>query len=172
MEKTRQQELTRWLKQQSVISRRWLTISRLLGLISGLLIVAQAWLLARILNHMIMENIPREALLMPFVVLVLVFVLRAWVVWLRERVGFHAGQNIRFNVVAPGLTETKMTKKITGSEVALKFSTAMHALNRIGKAEDVATMVEFLLSEKANFITGQVIAVDGGLSNLQPKIKV
>ncbi|VFS44127.1 cysteine/glutathione ABC transporter membrane /ATP-binding protein [Enterobacter cancerogenus] len=62
--------------------------SRVLGLISGLLIVAQAWLLARILNHMIMENIPREALLMPFVVLVLVFVLRAWVVWLRERVGF------------------------------------------------------------------------------------
>jgi|LauGreSBDMM110SN_4_FD.fasta_scaffold12880_3 NAD(P)-dependent dehydrogenase (short-subunit alcohol dehydrogenase family) len=84
----------------------------------------------------------------------------------------YAGQNIRFNVVSPGLTETKMTKKITGSEVALKFSTAMHALNRIGKAEDVATMVEFLLSDKANFITGQVIAVDGGLSNLQPKIKV
>jgi ATP-binding cassette subfamily C protein CydD len=64
-EKTRQQELTRWLKQQSVISRRWLMISRLLGFVSGLLIVAQAWLLARILNHMIMENIPREALLLP-----------------------------------------------------------------------------------------------------------
>ncbi|VDZ88274.1 cysteine/glutathione ABC transporter membrane /ATP-binding protein [Lelliottia amnigena] len=75
MEKNRQQELTRWLKQQSVLSRRWLNISRLLGFISGLLIVAQAWLLARILNHMIMENIPREALLMPFVVLVLVFIL-------------------------------------------------------------------------------------------------
>jgi ATP-binding cassette subfamily C protein CydD len=98
MEKTRQQELTRWLKKQSVISRRWLNISRLLGLISGLLIVAQAWLLARILNHMIMENIPREALLMPFIVLVLIFVLRAWVVWLRERVGFHAGQHIRFEI--------------------------------------------------------------------------
>jgi hypothetical protein len=61
MEKTRQQELTRWLKQQSVISRRWLTISRLLGFVSGLLIVAQAWLLARILNHMIMENIPARS---------------------------------------------------------------------------------------------------------------
>jgi ATP-binding cassette subfamily C protein CydD len=60
MEKTRQQELTRWLKQQSVLSRRWLTISRILGFISGLLIVAQAWLLARILNHMIMENIPAK----------------------------------------------------------------------------------------------------------------
>ncbi|MEB7500258.1 cysteine/glutathione ABC transporter permease/ATP-binding protein CydD [Leclercia pneumoniae] len=98
MEKTRQQELTRWLKQQSVISRRWLNISRLLGFISGLLIVGQAWLLARILNMMIMENIPREALLMPFVVLMLVFILRAWVVWLRERVGFHAGQHIRYEI--------------------------------------------------------------------------
>jgi ABC-type multidrug transport system fused ATPase/permease subunit len=68
------------------------------GVISGLLIVAQAWLLARILNHMIMENIPREALLLPFIVLILIFVLRAWVVWLRERVGFHAGQHIRYEI--------------------------------------------------------------------------
>ena len=98
MNKTRQQELTRWLKQQSIFSRRWLLVSRLLGLASGLLIVAQAWLLARILNHLIMENIPREALLLPFIQLVLVFVLRAWVVWLRERVGFHAGLHIRYEI--------------------------------------------------------------------------
>ena len=95
MNKTRQQELTRWLKQQSVLSRRWLTLSRILGAASGVLIVAQAWLLAYILHHMIMENIPREALLLPFVMLVLVFILRAWVVWLRERVGFQAGVHIR-----------------------------------------------------------------------------
>jgi ATP-binding cassette subfamily C protein CydD len=43
MNKTRQQELTRWLKEQSIISRRWLMISRALGVISGLLIVGQAW---------------------------------------------------------------------------------------------------------------------------------
>ena len=98
MNKSRQQELTRWLKQQSVLSRRWLMISRLLGFVSGILIIGQAWILARILQHMIMENIPREALLMPFIQLVLVFILRAWVVWLRERVGFHAGQQIRFEI--------------------------------------------------------------------------
>lgn len=98
MNKTRQQALTRWLKQQSVLSRRWLMLSRLLGAASGVLIVAQAWLLASILDHMIMENIPREALLLPFVSLVLVFVLRAWVVWLRERVGFQAGQHIRQHI--------------------------------------------------------------------------
>ncbi|WP_058913078.1 heme ABC transporter permease/ATP-binding protein CydD [Entomohabitans teleogrylli] len=95
MNKTRQQELSRWLKQQSVISRRWLNLSRLLGLISGLLIIAQAWLLARLLHHMIMENIPVEALLLPFVLLLLTIVLRTWIVWLREKVGFHAGLHIR-----------------------------------------------------------------------------
>ena len=74
MNKSRQQELTRWLKQQSVLSRRWLMTSRLLGFVSGVLIIAQAWFLARILHHMIMENIPREALLLPFIQLVLIFI--------------------------------------------------------------------------------------------------
>ncbi|WP_034456396.1 heme ABC transporter permease/ATP-binding protein CydD [Buttiauxella noackiae] len=95
MNKTRQKELSRWLKTQSIISRRWLGLSRFLGLVSGLLIVAQAWILARMLQHMIMENIPREALLLLFVILILIFVLRAWVVWLREKVGFYAGLHIR-----------------------------------------------------------------------------
>lgn len=60
---------------------------------------------------MIMESIPREALLLPFIVLVLVFVLRAWVVWLRERVGFHAGQHIRYEIrrkVLDRLSEASM----------------------------------------------------------------
>ncbi|HCR0847504.1 cysteine/glutathione ABC transporter permease/ATP-binding protein CydD [Klebsiella aerogenes] len=98
MNKTRQQELTRWLKEKSIISRRWLMISRLLGVVSGLLIVSQAWFLARILHRMIMENIPATALLLPFTLLALVLILRAWVVWLRERVGFHAGQHIRYEI--------------------------------------------------------------------------
>lgn len=98
MNKTRQQELTRWLKQQSRLSRRWLLLSQCLGAVSGMLIIAQAWLLARLLHHMIMENIPREAMVFPFILLILVFILRAWVVWLRERVGFHAGQQIRLEV--------------------------------------------------------------------------
>lgn len=100
MNKTRQQAINRWLKQQSVISRRWLILSRLLGIISGLLIIAQAWLLARLLHHLIVENIPREALLLPFILLILTLVLRAWVVWLREKVGFLAGMQIRQRIRA------------------------------------------------------------------------
>ncbi|TGE11290.1 hypothetical protein C9F07_06275, partial [Salmonella enterica subsp. enterica serovar Poona] len=61
MNKTRQKELTRWLKQQSVISQRWLNISRLLGFMSGVLIVAQGWIIARILQQMIMQDSPRDA---------------------------------------------------------------------------------------------------------------
>ncbi|MCS3430798.1 heme ABC transporter permease/ATP-binding protein CydD [Klebsiella sp. BIGb0407] len=95
MNKTRQQEISRWLKQQSIISRRWLALSRLLGLVSGLLIIAQAWIMANLLQYMIIEGIPREALLLPFVQLAGVFVLRAWVVWLREKVGYYAGLHIR-----------------------------------------------------------------------------
>ena len=95
MNKTRQQEISRWLKQQSILSRRWLALSRLLGLISGLLIVAQAWLIAHLLQYMIIDDIPREALLMPFVLLAGVFILRAWIVWFREKVGYYAGLRIR-----------------------------------------------------------------------------
>lgn len=83
----------------------------------------------------------------------------------------YAGQNLRFNVVAPGLTETKLTQKITSNEMSLKFSKAMHSLGRIGTAAEVANAVAFLLNDKNSFITGQVLAVDGGLSNLQPKMK-
>jgi len=84
----------------------------------------------------------------------------------------YASKNLRFNVVAPGLTKTKLTAKITSNETSLNYSTAMHALGRIGEPEDITNAVIFLLDIKNNFITGQVLAVDGGLSQLMPKIKV
>lgn len=80
----------------------------------------------------------------------------------------YAPKNIRINCVAPGLTRTPMTTKITGSEAALKASVSMHALKRIGEPGDVAAALEFLLDPKNSFITGQVLAVDGGLSSVRP----
>jgi len=80
----------------------------------------------------------------------------------------YAPKNIRVNCVAPGLTNTRMASKITGNEGMLKASVAMHALKRIGEPSDVAAALEFLLDPQNNFITGQVLAVDGGLSSLRP----
>jgi NAD(P)-dependent dehydrogenase (short-subunit alcohol dehydrogenase family) len=83
----------------------------------------------------------------------------------------YAGQNLRVNAVAPGLTETPMTAALTGNETSRKVSEAMHALGRLGKPEDIARAIVFLLDPANNWITGQVLAVDGGLSRVRPKMK-
>ncbi|MEY1580468.1 cysteine/glutathione ABC transporter permease/ATP-binding protein CydD [Providencia manganoxydans] len=98
MDKTRQTELVRWLKQHSTSAKRWLRISMLLGVVSGLLIIAQAWFLAVILQALIMEHIPREQLVTSFILLLVVFLLRALVTLIRERVGFRCGQVVRQEV--------------------------------------------------------------------------
>ncbi|WP_437611722.1 heme ABC transporter permease/ATP-binding protein CydD [Erwinia sp. V71] len=95
MNKTRQQQLTQWLRQQRVHARRWLRLSSLLGLLSALLIIAQAWILAELLNNLIVLQIPRTALINDFLLLLGCFIARALVSWLRERVGFYCGQAIR-----------------------------------------------------------------------------
>ncbi|MBC8951777.1 cysteine/glutathione ABC transporter permease/ATP-binding protein CydD [Xenorhabdus sp. PB62.4] len=95
MDKTRQTELVRWLRQQSAPARRWLRLSMLLGLISGLLIISQAWLLASILQALIMDNVPRENLINQFLMLAATFTLRAIVNAIRERVGFICGKVVR-----------------------------------------------------------------------------
>lgn len=48
----------------------------------------------------------------------------------------------------------------------------MHALGRLGKVEDVARAIVFLLDPANDWITGQVLSVDGGLANVRPKLKV
>lgn len=67
---------------------------------------------------------------------------------------------INVNCVAPGFIETDMTKNVA-SEIREEIKESS-ALNRLGTPEDVAGVVSFLASEKSDFITGQVITVDGG----------
>ena len=98
MDKSRQTELVRWLKQHSAPAKRWLRISMLLGIVSGLLIIAQAWLIAVILQALLMDHIPREQLLTDFTLLISVFILRGIVHYLRERAGYHCGQVVRQQV--------------------------------------------------------------------------
>ena len=70
--------------------------------------------------------------------------------------------NINVNAVCPGFIDTKMNKNLSAETVINLVEET--PISRIGQAGDVANIVEFLCSEKANFITGQVITVDGGLS--------
>jgi len=81
----------------------------------------------------------------------------------------YAGRGIRVNGVAPGLVNTPLAAKITGSETALKVSTAMHPLGRIGEPDDIAAAIAWLLDPKSSWITGQMISIDGGMSTIRGK---
>jgi 3-oxoacyl-[acyl-carrier protein] reductase len=72
-----------------------------------------------------------------------------------------ASRNITVNAVAPGLIETDMTRGITDS--AREDWAAKIPLKRLGRPEDVAAAVCFLASDEASYITGHVIAVNGGM---------
>jgi 3-oxoacyl-[acyl-carrier protein] reductase len=73
-----------------------------------------------------------------------------------------ASRGVRCNAVAPGFIETDMTAALTGAQ--RDAVTATVALSRLGTPEDVAAAVAFLASDDASYITGQVLAVDGGMT--------
>lgn len=87
----------------------------------------------------------------------------------RSAAATYAGKGIRVNAVAPGLVDTPMSAGITGNQMMLKASTAMHPLGRIGQPGEVASLIAWLLSEQAGWVTGQVIGIDGGLSSIRGK---
>ncbi len=77
---------------------------------------------------------------------------------------YYAPYNIRVNVIAPGLVETAMSKRAVSDEAIMDFIVTKQPLagGRAGIPEDLAGAAVFLLSDRSAFITGQVIAVEGG----------
>lgn len=73
---------------------------------------------------------------------------------------------IRVNVIAPSLTNTPLADKFLNTDEKMEKSALRHPLKRVGTAEDMAQMTEFLLSDKSSWISGQTFHVDGGMSTL------
>lgn len=82
----------------------------------------------------------------------------------RSAAATYAGWNVRVNCIAPGLVDTPLSERITSSDKAREASAAMHPLGRIGRPKDIAPLAAWLLTDRAGWVTGQVIGVDGGLA--------
>jgi len=74
---------------------------------------------------------------------------------------------IRVNCIAPSLTDTPLAASFLNTDQKRKANADRHPLKSIGTTDHIADMVEFLLSPKANWMTGQIIHVDGGFSTLK-----
>ena len=79
----------------------------------------------------------------------------------------YANYNIRVNAIAPGLVDTPLTEKIVNNKMSLDYSKNLHGLKRIGKPENFIPIVRSLIDKHSDWITGQTICVDGGLSNVK-----
>ncbi len=76
---------------------------------------------------------------------------------------------VRVNCIAPSLTKTPLAKALTSNEQMAAGIASLHAMQRLGEADDVAALAAFLMSDEASWVTGQVIGVDGGRSSLRTK---
>jgi NAD(P)-dependent dehydrogenase (short-subunit alcohol dehydrogenase family) len=74
---------------------------------------------------------------------------------------------IRVNAVAPSLTQTPLSDKLTNTPEKIEASAKRHPLQRIGNAGDIAEISKFLLYPSSSWITGQIIHVDGGMSSIK-----
>jgi len=86
---------------------------------------------------------------------------KAALIRLTEELAWQLGPSIRVNAVAPAVVKTKFADALyTDNEEALA---ATYPMKRLGNPEDVASLIGFLVSDQASWITGEVVRVDGGL---------
>ena len=84
----------------------------------------------------------------------------------RSAAAYYAPHNIRFNCILPGLVDTPMSRRATGDEAIMRFIRTKQPLDggRAGAPDDLDAAAVFFLSDPSRFVTGQVLAVDGGWS--------
>ena len=85
----------------------------------------------------------------------------------RAAAATYGAGGVRINTVAPGLVKTELTGRVWQNERSAEASKAMHPLGRLGEPEDISSLIAWLLSPEQTWITGQDIAVDGGLSSIK-----
>ena len=84
----------------------------------------------------------------------------------KSSASFYADQGIRFNVIAPALVDTPMAERASTDQKIMQYIQTKQPLDggRIGLPSDLNQAVVFFLSDASKFVTGQVLAVDGGWS--------
>lgn len=74
---------------------------------------------------------------------------------------------IRVNCIAPSITRTPLAGSLLNTPEKIEANAQRHPLKKIGEAQDIAHAAAFLLSEESNWITGQIMPVDGGMSSIK-----
>lgn len=87
----------------------------------------------------------------------------------RSAAASYATRGVRVNVVSPGLTVTPLTERLTSNDLQREASEKMHALGRLGEADDVSSAVAWLLDPAQSHVTGIVLPVDGGLRHVKSR---
>ncbi|WP_116644385.1 cysteine/glutathione ABC transporter permease/ATP-binding protein CydD [Salinivibrio sp. HTSP] len=98
MDKSKQRALTQWLKSQSTLAKPWLVATISIALLSGVLLIAQAALLAHLLHQLIIEQTDKFTLLPSFLALAGVVLARAACSWAKEQTGYRCGEVIRQHI--------------------------------------------------------------------------
>ena len=73
---------------------------------------------------------------------------------------------IRVNAVEPSIVDTPLANRFLNNDLKIEKSAQKHPMKRVGNSADIAETINFLLSEKSSWMTGQIIGVDGGTSTL------
>ncbi|AJO87617.1 heme ABC transporter permease/ATP-binding protein CydD [Haemophilus influenzae] len=98
MNKVRQKYLQQWLRAQQEPIKKLMRANIALATLSALILVAQTYFLATLLDKLIMQNVPRDELIPYFLGLIIGFGLRAIILWVREKIGFRSGQLLRNHI--------------------------------------------------------------------------